>query len=134
METWRLLNTPIKNTDLSRQRCTELTNMIHTCTSMVQMDCFKVRRINKNVLNTLKIQSSIQCKVSSFTVYVGITKEDIKITTSLKILVSGYKLLVQRDDTTMNMFQNRLHRCNRSYIVVFIYYHVHICTYIASLF
>lgn len=57
METWRLLNKPIKNTDLARQRCTELRNMTHTCTSMVQMDCFKVRRINKNVLNTLKIQS-----------------------------------------------------------------------------
>lgn len=93
MSTWRLLNKPIKNTDLARQRCTELTNMIHTCTSMVQMDCFKVRRINKNVLNTFKIQSVIQCKVSSLTEYVGITKKDIKITTSLKILVSGYKLL-----------------------------------------
>lgn len=57
METWRLLNKPIKNTDFARQRCTELRNMTHTCTSMVQMDCFKVRRINKNVLNTLKIQS-----------------------------------------------------------------------------
>lgn len=57
METCRLLNKPIKNTDLARQRCTELRNMTHTCTSMVQMDCFKVRRINKNVLNTLKIQS-----------------------------------------------------------------------------
>lgn len=57
METWRLLHKPIKNTDLARQRYTELRNMTHTCTSMVQMDCFKVRRINKNVLNTLKIQS-----------------------------------------------------------------------------
>lgn len=57
------------------------------------MDCFRAVRINKNVLNTLKIQSGIHCKVSSFTEYVGITKEDIKITTSLKDLVSGYKLL-----------------------------------------
>lgn len=82
METWRLLNKPIKNTDLARQRCTELRNMTHTCTSMVQMDCFKVRRINKNVLNTLKIQSGTQCNVSSFTEYVGIIKKDTKITTS----------------------------------------------------
>lgn len=57
------------------------------------MDCFRAVRINKNVLNTLKIQSDIHCKVSSFTEYVGITKEDIKITTSLKNLVSGDKLL-----------------------------------------
>lgn len=63
--------------------------MIHTSYSMVQMDCFRVVRINKNVLNTLKIQSGIHCKVSSFTGYVGITKEDIKITNSLKNLVSG---------------------------------------------
>lgn len=66
--------------------------MIHT--SIVHMDCLRAGRINKNVLNALKIQSGIQCKVSSFTEYVGITKKDIKITTSLKILVSGYKLLV----------------------------------------
>lgn len=66
--------------------------MIHT--SIVQMDCLRAGRINKNVLNALKIQSGIHCKVSSLTEYVGITKKDIKITTSLKILVSGYKLLV----------------------------------------
>lgn len=67
------------------------TDMLYT--SIVQMNCFRAGRINKNVLNALEIQSGIQCKVSSFTGYVGITKKDIDITANLKILVSGYKLL-----------------------------------------
>lgn len=40
--------------DLARQRCTELTNIIQT--SMVQMDCFRARRINKNVYSSNQAQ------------------------------------------------------------------------------
>lgn len=62
MERWRLLQ---QHKDVQMNRYA----------SIVQMNCFRAGRINKNVLNALEIQSGIQCKVSSFTGYVGITKK-----------------------------------------------------------